>query len=74
MDGFGKTSPLPKAKIRAAVHGWHDDVVPVENALEFCREHRFQLHLLDCGHTLIGTLERVETLFDDFLAQVAALP
>jgi len=72
IDGFGKRPPVPRAKIRVAVHGWHDDVVPVENALKFCREHRIQLHLLDCGHTLVSLLPGVETLFESFLDQVTA--
>lgn len=74
IDGFGERPPAPRAKIRVAVHGWHDDVVPYENAVRFCREHRFQLHLLDCGHTLASALESVETLFAAFLDRVTALP
>ncbi len=70
IEGFGKMTLIPRAKVKMAVHGWHDPVVPVDNVFRFCREHRIQLHLLDCGHTLISRLPDVETLFEVFLNQV----
>jgi len=70
MAGFGKRTPVPQAAVQVAVHGWHDDVVPVENVLKFCREHRIQLHLLDCGHTLVSALPHVEALFEYFLDRI----
>lgn len=51
----------------AVVHGWHDDVVPVEAALRFARQHAAALHLLDAGHGLTEVLEPLEQLFAAFL-------
>jgi len=70
IEGFGKKVPVPHGNIRVVVHGWHDDIVPVENVLTFSREHSLSLHLLDCGHTLIEAIPMVEVLFGDFLNQV----
>lgn len=50
------------------VHGWTDDVVPVENAIRFARTHRAELHLLDDNHRLEGSTAELCVLFDRFLA------
>lgn len=52
------------------VHGWDDDIVPVETALRFARRHRAELHLLKSGHTLNDQLEALAALFDRQLQQV----
>ncbi len=52
------------------VHGWHDDVVPVEQSLAFARQHSATLHVLNAGHTLREVLPEVETLFDAFLTKL----
>lgn len=52
------------------VHGWRDEVVPVERSLRFSQPRQAALHLLDSGHTLTDQLPLLALLFDDFLAQV----
>ena len=52
------------------VHGWHDDVVPVEVSLRFARARGAALHLLDSGHTLNDQLEALSLLFDALLSSV----
>lgn len=56
----------------SVVHGWHDDIVPVERALRFAQRHRAELHVLDAEHTLNARIDTVAALFDDFLARVLA--
>lgn len=34
------------------VHGWNDDIVPVERAIRFATRNRAELHVLDSGHDL----------------------
>jgi len=70
IEGFGKKPPVPHGGVCTAVHGWHDEIVPVENVLTFSRRHGISLHLLNCGHTLKEVLPLVENLFEDFLNQV----
>jgi hypothetical protein len=70
LAGFGRHTPVPMARTAAAVHGWQDPVVPVENVIRFCRDHRIPLHLLDCGHTLLRRMHQVETQFRVFLDRV----
>lgn len=54
------------------VHGWHDDIVPVERALRFAQRHRAELHVLDAEHTLNARVDTVALLFDDFLGRALA--
>ncbi|MUM77861.1 alpha/beta fold hydrolase [Pseudodesulfovibrio sp. F-1] len=49
------------------VHGWGDEVVPVDNVLRFARRHRASLHILDDDHSLANSLERIDLLFASFL-------
>jgi predicted esterase len=52
------------------VHGWHDDVVPVEASMRLAREHSANLHVLDDDHRLCHRLPQIEELFDRFLGRV----
>lgn len=56
----------------AVVHGWRDNVVPVERSLRFAQPRAAALHLLDSGHTLTDQLPVLSLLFDTLLAQVQA--
>ncbi len=49
------------------VHGWDDDIVPVERAIRFAQHNRARLHLLDSDHTLIDRLPALEQVFADLL-------
>lgn len=54
------------------VHGWRDEIVPVERALRFAQRHRADLHLLDAAHTLNERIDTLALLFDDFLQRLPA--
>jgi predicted esterase len=51
----------------AVVHGWQDDVVPVDKALRFAETQRALTYLVDDGHRLHASLPQIERWFDDFL-------
>jgi hypothetical protein len=55
--------------LSAVVHGWGDEIVPVERSIRFARTHRAALHVLDSGHTLNDQLPALDRLFDDLLLQ-----
>ena len=57
-------------KLCSVVHGWHDDIVPVERATRFGQRNRAELHLLDSGHTLNDQLPALALLFEDLLRRV----
>jgi surfactin synthase thioesterase subunit len=70
MSGFEQYTPKPADCPVTIVHGWNDDVVPVDNSIRFAREHRCTLHLLEGDHRLIDNLEEVCDLFDRFLTRL----
>lgn len=49
------------------VHGWKDDIVPVDRSLRFARSRAAALHLLDSGHTLTDQLPALESLFSGIM-------
>src|SRR5476649_852631 len=51
----------------AVVHGWRDEVVPVEHSIRFAREYRASLHLLDSDRQLHDQLSFIKYLFEYFL-------
>ena len=56
------------------VHGWKDDVVPVEQSMEFARRHGCALHILNSDHRLAGrgALPQVPLRILPDLARLAA--
>lgn len=55
------------------VHGWNDEIVPVERSMRFARNNRASLHLLDSGHTLNDQLPMLSLLFRDLLARTVPI-
>ena len=64
--------PVGIPALCSVVHGWHDDIVPVERALRFAQRHQAELHVLDAEHTLNARIDTVAALFDDFLVRALA--
>jgi len=54
------------------VHGWRDDIVPLEQAQRFAQRHRAALHVLDSEHTLNDQLPMLDLLLDQLLSAVLA--
>jgi pimeloyl-ACP methyl ester carboxylesterase len=67
MPGFEQYTPQDVAVPTAIVHGWHDEVVPVENSIRWAREHRASLHLLDSDHRLEDQIDSICALLRDFI-------
>ena len=52
------------------VHGWSDDVIPVQNSIDYAREADCSLHLISGDHPLNNSIGMVEVLFEQFLQRV----
>jgi predicted esterase len=52
------------------VHGWSDDVIPVQHSIDFAREADCDLHLVPGDHALNTSIETVESLFRGFLHRI----
>jgi len=51
----------------AVVHGWQDEIVPVERAQRFAARHQAELHLLEADHSMNHRLPMLGALFAEFL-------
>lgn len=59
MPGYEALTPeAPKMPIMI-VHGWHDDVVPVENSIRFASASSATLHVVDGDHRLTANIEDI---------------
>lgn len=67
LPGYAVAAPMPVSRHLCIVHGWDDEVVPLENVWRFAATHRAALHVVPDGHVLHHELDRIERLFADFL-------
>jgi len=67
MPGYESlTPPAPDMPI-TIVHGWNDDVVPVENSIRFAKECNASLHILDADHRLTANIDDINGLLTRFI-------
>lgn len=69
MPGLEALTPAVPDCPMHIVHGWHDDVVPVDNSLKFAREAAVRLSLVDSDHRLSSALPTINTLLATFLVE-----
>ena len=56
------------------VHGWRDEVVPLEHSMRFAREHGTTLHVVEDDHQLHRSIRRIKHLFEFFLVSIDLPP
>ena len=71
VPGFEDIVPPPPDIPVAIVHGWRDDVVPVENSIRFAGACRADLHILDGDHRLTANIDEINALLERFIRGVA---
>jgi len=67
MPGYEQHTPKPAECPMTIVHGWRDDVVPVENSIRYARQHGATLHILNGDHRLEENIPQINYLFEYFL-------
>jgi pimeloyl-ACP methyl ester carboxylesterase len=71
MPGFeALTPPAPDMPI-SIVHGWNDDVVPVENSIRFAKTCGANLHIFDADHRLTDRIDDINHLLTRFIENLA---
>ena len=70
MPGYEELTPQPAACPLTIVHGWHDDVVPVEHSIRYAREHGATLHILDSDHRMQDQVREIGYYFEYFLVSL----
>jgi pimeloyl-ACP methyl ester carboxylesterase len=71
MPGYEQYTPQDVTAPTAIVHGWNDDIVPVQSSVRWAQEHRAALHLLDSGHRLEDQIETICLLLRAFLRSLS---
>lgn len=69
LDGYAEAEVESIECPVMVVHGWDDDIVPVENAIKFARSAHADLHIFAGGHRLREKLPETESCFAQFLNQ-----
>ena len=72
VPGFGQQSYASRCEHIEIVHGWSDDVIPAQNAIDYAREADATLHLISGDHPLNESIDEVEALFRGFLQRARA--
>lgn len=71
-DFEGLTPAAPGIPI-SIVHGWHDDVVPVENSIRFAKDCHATLHIVDGDHRLTGNIGDINSYLTRFIETLPAI-
>ena len=70
MPGYAVQNYKLHAPHNEIVHGWSDEVVPVEGSIRLAKESLCTLHLINGDHRLVEQLETITSYFDLFLRKV----
>ena len=72
MPGYEElTPPAPDMPIEI-VHGWHDDIVPVENSIRYAKQCSATLHLVDGDHRLTANIDEVTVWLARFIENLSS--
>jgi fermentation-respiration switch protein FrsA (DUF1100 family) len=53
------------------VHGWRDDVVPVDNSIRYARENLATLHVVDGDHRLTENIDEINFYLRRLVSELA---
>lgn len=72
MPGYEALTPAAPNIPICIVHGWNDAIVPVENSIDFARNCRATLHLVDGDHRLTACLDEIVKYLQEFIRKISA--
>jgi pimeloyl-ACP methyl ester carboxylesterase len=70
MPGLESYTPRDVSCPTVIVHGWRDDIIPVDNSIRWAREHRARLHVVESDHRLEDKIEELCCLLRSFLTDL----
>lgn len=63
LDGYpGEPEACPADS--EVIHGWHDDIVPLNSSFTFARARSAGLHIVDDDHRLAGHIDFIGAVFE----------
>jgi alpha/beta superfamily hydrolase len=72
MEGYEDLTPAPPPIPVSIVHGWHDDVVPVENSIRYASSCSATLHIVDGDHRLTDNIVEINEYLSQFIKRTTA--
>jgi pimeloyl-ACP methyl ester carboxylesterase len=67
MPGYEAMTPSAPCMPICIVHGWHDDIVPVENSIRFAQRCSATLHLVNGDHRLTANIDEINQYLTCFI-------
>lgn len=67
MEGYDDLTPEAPSMPICIVHGWNDDIVPVENSIRYARNCSATLHLVDGDHRLTANIDEINEYLRQFI-------
>jgi pimeloyl-ACP methyl ester carboxylesterase len=72
MPGYEELTPNPPGMPTCIVHGWRDDIVPVENSIRYAKSCNAELHILDGDHRLTDNIDEINYYLLRFIEKIAS--
>ena len=71
VEGYEDLTPVAPDIPICIVHGWNDDIVPVENSIRFAAACKAELHILDSDHRLTANIDEINYYLKGFIETLA---
>ncbi len=71
MEGYEALTPAAPDIPICIVHGWHDDIVPVENSIRFAKDCSATLHVVDGDHRLTANISEINGYLELFIRKLS---
>ncbi len=71
MPGYEELTPDAPPIPISIVHGWHDDIVPVDNSIRFARACGATLHIVDGDHRLTAHIDEINYYLARFIGELS---
>lgn len=71
MPGYEELTPPAPGMPISIVHGWRDEVVPVENSIRYASACRAELHIVDGDHRLTENIDDINYYLRRFIEKIS---
>lgn len=72
MPGYEDLTPKAPEIPIAIVHGWRDEIVPVDNSIRFAAACRAEMHIVDGDHRLTENIDEINYYLQRFIEKIVS--